>query len=76
MQTAFAPALPPVLVDANQLELALLNLAVNARDAMPEGGRLTLSAQEETLAQSGSMAAGHYVRLAASARSAASPSAS
>ncbi|RCW66692.1 hybrid sensor histidine kinase/response regulator [Pseudorhodoferax soli] len=64
VQTAFAPALPPVLVDANQLELALLNLAVNARDAMPEGGQLTLSAQEETLAQSGAIAPGHYVRLA------------
>ncbi len=29
--------LPPVLVDANQLELALLNVALNARDAMPTG---------------------------------------
>jgi PAS domain S-box-containing protein len=37
--------LPPVMVNATQLELAVLNLAINARDAMPEGGQLTISAK-------------------------------
>ena len=39
-----------VKVDSNELELALLNLAVNARDAMPEGGLLTISAERVELA--------------------------
>ena len=40
--------LAPVRADPTQLELAVLNLAINARDAMPRGGTLTISAVEET----------------------------
>ncbi|MFT3718634.1 PAS domain S-box protein [Pseudorhodoferax sp.] len=65
VHTEFPIALPPVRVDANQLELALLNLAVNARDAMPDGGRLLIRAQEEAVpaGRSGLLAPGRYVRL-------------
>jgi len=57
--------LPPVLVDANQLELALMNLALNSRDAMPEGGTLTIAAAEEIVSAPSELrlALGRYVRI-------------
>ena len=47
--THFPMALGTVMVDRNQLEMALLNLAVNARDAMLAGGALTIAVRQETL---------------------------
>jgi PAS domain S-box-containing protein len=57
-----APGLPPVKADPNQIEMALLNLCVNARDAMPDGGTLTVAAAREHLVPA-DLAAGAYVRL-------------
>ena len=49
LSSEFPGDLPPVLVDANQLELALLNVALNARDAMADGGSVKITAQAETV---------------------------
>lgn len=61
----FPDGLPPVAADINQLEMALLNLAVNARDAMSGGGRLVISAEACEPAGGGpvDLAEGPYVRL-------------
>ncbi|MDR6820126.1 signal transduction histidine kinase [Neorhizobium sp. 2083] len=60
------PRLPPLLVDSNQLELALLNLFVNARDAMPGGGTVMVSAEEKDVSRPGGLTAGRYVRISVS----------
>ena len=51
------------LADANQLEMALINLSVNARDAMPDGGTLTISVDTVADASEAGLAPGRYVRL-------------
>ena len=66
--TNFPAAIRPVMVDPNQLEMAILNLAVNARDAMPNGGSVTIAADEETLGHHNRLGLkeGSYVRLSVS----------
>jgi PAS domain S-box-containing protein len=65
IEARFPMGLSMVRADSNQLESALLNLAVNARDAMPAGGPLTISAHEEDLSAGNSLklAPGKYVCL-------------
>ena len=49
IETNLAEPLWPAMIDPVQLESALLNLAINARDAMPEGGRISITTKNETL---------------------------
>lgn len=63
LRTDLPLTLPPALIDANQVELALLNLAVNARDAMPEGGTLSIKAEAVKTAACADLREGAYVRL-------------
>jgi PAS domain S-box-containing protein len=60
----FGPGLWPVTVDVSELETALVNLAINARDAMPSGGTVTISARNYTGSQpAGDDQAGDFVAI-------------
>jgi signal transduction histidine kinase/CheY-like chemotaxis protein len=60
----FPPGLPAARVDANQLELAVLNLAINARDAMPDGGSIDIRACEYQPHGDPGLKPGRYLKLA------------
>ncbi|HEY3219657.1 MAG TPA: response regulator [Gemmatimonadales bacterium] len=71
LQTALAPDLAMARADPNQIEQVIMNLALNARDAMPEGGTLTIETRNATLDQAYanqhvSVVPGEYVMLAVS----------
>jgi PAS domain S-box-containing protein len=71
IKTILAAGLWPILADPNQLESAMLNLALNARDAMPKGGKLTIETanaylDDDYALQHKEVQAGHYVLIAVS----------
>ena len=67
LETVLSPSLWPTQCDPNQLETAILNLCINARDAMPDGGRLTIETQnswiDERSVEDRDLQAGQYVAI-------------
>src|SRR5262249_9485356 len=69
IETELDPLLSPVFADSGQLGQVIVNLALNARDAMPHGGTLTISTKNTTVyarqddAAAGSLPPGEYVQL-------------
>jgi PAS domain S-box-containing protein len=65
LDLAFPAGLPSVLADVNQLEMAILNLVVNARDAMPAGGAIRIAAEHKLAApgEIAGLAPGEYLAL-------------
>lgn len=68
LETNYSPSIEPVVADINQLELAILNLVTNARDAMPHGGKIVISARAEDAEDHPALApmTGRYVCLSLS----------
>jgi two-component system, cell cycle sensor histidine kinase and response regulator CckA len=69
LQCQFASDLPPVQVDVGMIEQVLANLVVNARDAMPDGGRLLITTDQMTFPEGASFThpearSGHFVCMA------------
>jgi len=66
IDTEYQEDLPTTLVDPNQLELALLNLVLNSRDAMPEGGHITIVVRHglDAVARPRDLAPGEYICIA------------
>lgn len=69
LHTVLDPALPTIHADAGQMEQVMMNLVLNARDAMPAGGTIVVRTSSVTLRESvahrfGTIPAGHYVTLA------------
>jgi CheY-like chemotaxis protein len=60
LTASVAPDAPPVFVDPSQLELALLNLVFNARDAMPDGGTVTILARPAAAQETASLGEGRF----------------
>ncbi|MCA0031317.1 PAS domain-containing sensor histidine kinase [Mesorhizobium sp. B263B2A] len=65
IETKFPLSLDHVMIDESQIELALINLCVNARDSMPDGGTIVISARMEQVGESNDagLAPGQYVCL-------------
>jgi len=67
ISASLAPDLGPVYADAGQLEQVIINLAVNARDAMPEGGRLTFETRNvefgDAIASANNLKPGRYIEF-------------
>ena len=60
------PHLMPVMADPTQLEVAVLNLAINARDAMPDGGTLIISSRRRRISDDPELEPGNYIELSIS----------
>ncbi|MEF7617384.1 ATP-binding protein [Aquincola sp. MAHUQ-54] len=63
LSASLEPGLPDVHADPVQLEMALLNLVFNARDALPSGGRITIGARQAAPEETQHLGEGRFVRL-------------